>query len=495
MPRLDSFIAQLVTTEADCLLLESGNHLWLAKGDRRLPLMNVRQGLLMNEHLVVLLTEIATPEASFAVKTGTPTEFDYVLGKRAFRVEFAVVGGKYFARISPTKLKPKVEEPAITILPAPKPPEPPPPEPPPPEPLSIGGPEIEHYFRAMVRMGASDLHLTSQRAPHVRVDGDVAPLPGYKDLPAAALEKMLVEIMPPRNEEEYKNTKDTDFAYELPDSRLRINVFKDRTGVGAVVRAIPKKLKTAEELGLPDVLIEMCKLEKGLVLVTGPTGSGKSTTLAAMIDWINRNHNEHLITIEDPIEFVHEPKKCLVNQREVGDHTQGFSRALRAALREDPDTILVGEMRDLETIATAVEMAETGHLVFGTLHTTSAAGTVDRIIDQFPADRQDQVRQMVAESLKGVVAQTLCKKVGGGRVAAYEVLVGNTAISNLIRERKTHQIASMLQTSRNIGMRTMNDSLVELVQQGKVTVEEATARSSDRAGLQAQLRGARLVAA
>jgi len=258
---------------------------------------------------------------------------------------------------------------------------------------------------------------------------------------------------------------------------MRCNVFRDMAGIGAVFRQIPSKLLTARELGLPKSVMDFCQLDKGLVVVTGPTGSGKSTTLAAMIDHINESRDDHLITIEDPVEFVHRDKRCLINQREVGAHTSGFKAALRAALREDPDIILVGEMRDLETVSIAIETAETGHLVFGTLHTNTAASAVDRIIDQFPTDRQAQVRSMLAESLRGVVAQTLLKKKGGGRVAALEILVVTTAVANLIREGKTFQIPSQMQTGRSLGMQTLSDSMIELVKAGVVEPQEAFGRS------------------
>src|SRR5205814_395282 len=282
---------------------------------------------------------------------------------------------------------------------------------------------------------------------------------------------------------------DTDFAYEIAGlGRFRSNVFMDRKGPGAVFRVIPSKILTAEDLGLSPYILKLCGLNKGLVLVTGPTGSGKSTTLCAMIDYINRNRTDHIITIEDPIEFVHDNKKCLMNQREVHVHTDGFKDALRAALREDPDIILVGEMRDLETVAIAIETAETGHLVFGTLHTTTAASTVDRIIDQFPADRQSQIRIMLSESLRGVISQTLCRKIGGGRVAALEVLIATGAISNLIREGKTFQINSMMQVGRANGMVTLNDSLFDLVSKKLVEPEEALAKAVDKASFEALLK-------
>jgi twitching motility protein PilT len=272
-----------------------------------------------------------------------------------------------------------------------------------------------------------------------------------------------------------------DFAYELPGvARFRANLFRDRRGIGGIFRQIPTKLASVQQLGLPQCVLDLCHLPKGLVVVTGPTGSGKSTTLAAMVDYINMNRGCHIITIEDPIEFVHDDKRCVVNQREVGAHTGGFKNALRAALREDPDIVLVGEMRDLETIAIAIETAETGHVVFGTLHTNTAASTVDRIIDQFPADRQAQIRTMLSESLRGVVAQTLCKKIGGGRVAAYEILLVTPSVANIIREGKTFQIPSIMQTGRSLGMTTMNTALLELVRTGTVDAEEALNKAINR---------------
>jgi twitching motility protein PilT len=298
---------------------------------------------------------------------------------------------------------------------------------------------------------------------------------------------MLFAIAPQNNREQWLANKDTDFAYETESSRFRVNVFADRNGLCAVLRRIPTQVMTAEDMGLSRFILDLCHLHKGLVLVTGPTGSGKSTTLASMIDYINRNRDDHILTIEDPIEFVHPHKRCLVHQREVGVHTQGFKAALRAALREDPDVVLVGELRDLETIAIALETAETGHLVFGTLHTNTAPSTVDRIIDQFPADRQPQIRTMLSESLKGVVAQTLCKKVGGGRAAAMEILIINSAISNLIREGKTFQIPSIMQTQRGAGMVTLNDALFELVKKKVVTPKDALAKAVAKSELKTMI--------
>ena len=353
------------------------------------------------------------------------------------------------------------------------------------DPRAEGAPPIpiDELFREMIDRKASDLHLTMGERPRLRLDGRMVQME-LPPLTPARMAELLWPICSPKNRKEFESDSDTDFAYDLPGvARFRCNYFMDRTGMGAVFRQIPTKIPTMEQLGLPKEIIDLCWLSKGFVVVTGPTGSGKSTTLSALINHINENRSDHIITIEDPIEFVHPNKKCLLNQREIGTHTQGFKRALRAALREDPDIVLVGEMRDLETISIAIETAETGHLVFGTLHTTTAPSTVDRIIDQFPADRQTQIRVMLSETLKGVIAQTLCRKIGGGRIAAYEVLIVNTAVSNLIREGKTFQIPSLMQTQRNIGMRTLNDSLFELVKGKQVEPKEAFIKAVDKSSL------------
>jgi twitching motility protein PilT len=352
-------------------------------------------------------------------------------------------------------------------------------------------PAIDRLFKLMCEQGASDLHLCVGMPPLVRKDGSIQMLElGAPPLDAAAMTSLLEPIMPAKNREEFARRHDTDFAYELTGiARFRANAFVDRKGSGAVFRIIPSKILTAADLGLSQHILQLCRLNKGLVLVTGPTGSGKST-LCAMVDYINQNRSEHIITIEDPIEFVHENRKCLVNQREVHTHTDSFRDALRAALREDPDILLVGELRDLETVAIAIETAETGHLVFGTLHTTTAASTVDRIIDQFPTDRQSQIRTMLSESLRGVIAQTLCKKIGGGRVAALEVLIVTSAVSNLIREGKTFQLPSIMQVGKAQGMVTLNDSLMNLVTKKLVAPEEAFAKSVDKAGFEGLLKRA-----
>jgi twitching motility protein PilT len=314
----------------------------------------------------------------------------------------------------------------------------------------------------------------------------------FREMTNKDLETLVYEIMGEDLRIKFLDIMDIDFAYEIEGlARFRVNVFWQRKGLGAVLRTIPSKILTADQLGLPEAIRRMCMLTKGLVLVTGPTGSGKSTTLAALVDLINRSRSDHIITIEDPIEFVHQSKKCLVTQRQVGLHTRSFKHALRAALREDPDIILVGEMRDLETVSIAIETAETGHLVFGTLHTTTAASTIDRIIDQFPADRQAQVRVMLSESLRGVIAQTLCRKTGGGRVAAREILLSIPAVSNLIREGKTFQIPSVMQTNRKAGMVTLNDALMELVDSRQVEPKEAYMKAVEKAGFAQALKAKR----
>ena len=360
-------------------------------------------------------------------------------------------------------------------------------------PLQRTGPaKIDNLLREMIAKKASDLHITAGTKPVFRIDGEIHfGAQAASALSSEEIESMVAEIMTPKAREDFATLRDADYAYEIKGlARFRVNVFQDRNGVGAVMRQIPIEVLSAEKLGLPKACYDMCWLSKGLVLVTGPTGSGKSTTLAAMIDFINKNRSDHIITIEDPVEFVHQNQKCLVNQREVGLHTKSFKNALRAALREDPDIVLVGEMRDLETISIAIETAETGHLVFGTLHTTTAVSTVDRIIDQFPSDRQSQIRVMLSESLKGVVAQNLIPKIGGGRVAAQEILLGTHAVAALIRDGKTFQLPSVMQTSKNAGMVTMNDALMALVQKRLVDPKDAYVKAVDKSGFAGMLKAA-----
>ena len=350
---------------------------------------------------------------------------------------------------------------------------------------------IVPLLETLLERRGSDLHVSSGHPPRLRIDGEMAELTGYAPPASDDLQRLLFEITPERNRRQYAESNDTDFAYEIPGkARFRVNLFRDHAGFGAVLRLIPNRIPTAEQLGLPESIRKLTELAKGLVLVTGPTGSGKSTTLAALIDLINRTRRDHIITIEDPIEFVHVSRRCLVNQREVGVHTGSFKQALRAALREDPDIVLVGEMRDLETVSIAIETAETGHLVFGTLHTSTAPSTVERVIDQFPGDRQGQIRLMLADSLRAVIAQTLLKRVGGGRVAAYEILLSTPAVANLIREGKTFQIASAMQTGRAHGLTLLNDALLALIDKRLVEPREAYLKSIDKDGLLTRLKAA-----
>jgi len=324
--------------------------------------------------------------------------------------------------------------------------------------------DITELLAFSAKQGASDLHLSAGLPPMIRVDGDVRRI----NLPAMEHKQvhgLIYEIMNDKQRKDFEEFLETDFSFEVPGvARFRVNAFNHNRGAGAVFRTIPSKVLTMEELGMGQVFRDICAVPRGLVLVTGPTGSGKSTTLAAMMDYINDNKYEHILTIEDPIEFVHESKKCLVNQREVHRDTHGFSEALRSALREDPDIILVGEMRDLETIRLALTAAETGHLVFGTLHTTSAAKTVDRIVDVFPANEKSMVRSMLSESLQAVISQALLKKNGGGRVAAHEIMRGTAAIRNLIREDKVAQMYSAIQTGGALGMQTIDQCLMDMVE-------------------------------
>ena len=333
---------------------------------------------------------------------------------------------------------------------------------------------IDALFNMMKEQGASDLHLSTGNPPIFRQRGDMVRL-NFKVLGHDELKAILFEILSEKQQAHFNETKDLDFAYEVPGlARFRGNIMMQYRGIAAVFRIIPTKILSADELGLPEGVRRMTNFKKGMVLVTGPTGSGKSTTLAGMIDLINSSRKEHILTFEDPLEFIHENKMSLMNQRQIGEHTESFTSALRAALREDPDVILVGEMRDLTTIQLAMSAAETGHLVFGTLHTSTAAKTVDRIIDVFPTDQQEQVRAMLSESLKGVICQQLLKTAdGNGRVAALEIMLGTPAIANLIREGKTFQIPSIMQTAKKDGMQLMDQHLLDLLKTKKVNPEEA----------------------
>lgn len=352
--------------------------------------------------------------------------------------------------------------------------------------------KIDELFKLMVQKDASDLHLVAGSPPYMRISGEMEKL----DMPALTAQDaqdLIFEICNDKQKKEFITNWELDFAYtNEPIGRFRVNVFMQRKGIGVVCRVIPTKIKTAEQLGLPNSLLEMINCHKGLICVTGPTGSGKSTTLAALIHHINANQQSHILTIEDPIEFVHPSLKSLVNQREVHNHSKSFANALKAALREDPDVILVGEMRDLETISLAISAAETGHLVFGTLHTNNAHKTVDRIIDVFPGDRQSQIRVQLSESLRGVISQSLLPKVGGGRVAVQEVMFCNKAIANLIREGKTFQIPSTMQTGKNQGMVTYESAVENLIGRGLLAKDvgmEFLGKSTTAAGAEEKSHG------
>jgi twitching motility protein PilT len=481
MAQLDKLIEKIQPSQE--IILESGKTPLLSSDGSLKAMLNQQ---LSTQQIVPLLQEIAPVSAKVALGQKRPARFEYTFGDRTVVVLFSPNGDHVTAKIAIPGYAEDAPGPAggkaaSESAPAPGAA---------PRTASSGGePEINALLRKMCQMGASDLHLTSNHRPLVRLHGDMRELSEEPLLAPERVRTLVSAILPPYNAAQFQETHDTDFAHEIPGlARFRVNVFLDRLGTGAVFRQVPMEIVTAEQLGLTKEILDLCFLSKGLVLVTGPTGSGKSTTLCALVDHINRKRKDHIITIEDPIEFVHPRKNCLINQREVHVHTRSFSNALRAALREDPDIVLVGEMRDLETISIAVETAETGHLVFGTLHTTTAASTVDRIIDQFPADRQSQIRTMLASSLKGVIAQTLCKKIGGGRIAAMEVLFVNSAVSNLIREGKIYQIPSIMQTAKGQGMMLLNESLLRLVTDKQVAPEEAYRKAIDKQGFVALLK-------
>jgi twitching motility protein PilT len=340
--------------------------------------------------------------------------------------------------------------------------------------------DIAELLAFSFKQNASDLHLSAGLPPLIRVDGDVKRI-NVDPLDDRTVHNMIYDIMTDKQQKDFEEFLETDFSFELPNiARFRVNAFNQNRGPGAVFRTIPSKVLTLEQLNAPESFKKISDQPRGIVLVTGPTGSGKSTTLAAMMNYVNESRHEHILTVEDPIEFVHTSKNCLINQREVGKDTLGFNNALRSALREDPDVILVGEMRDLETIRLALTAAETGHLVFGTLHTSSAAKTIDRIIDVFPAAEKDMVRTMLSESLRAVISQTLLKKIGGGRVAAHEIMIGTPAIRNLIRENKVAQMYSAIQTGQNLGMQTLDQCLQDLVRTRQVHIDEARTYAANK---------------
>ena len=511
MAQLDRLLSVMVSQRATALRLDESELAELEIAGSPRP---VTKTPLTGPQVVALLREIAPPDAATSIDAGQPATFGYLSDDGAFVVHAVREGTRWRARVTIDEERERQRitplhrtmaiPPEPTIAPAPlqatdaprhaaangRP-------------AGVGATgdaigsfdgsersraQLDTLLRKIVELGASDLHLRCGEPPLLRLHGEMKRM----DLPALdpeTLEQMLRSIMPERNRREFSETNDTDYAYEITGvARFRGNALKDRNGPAAVFRQIPATVVTVEQMGITPEVQKLCQLNKGLVLVTGPTGSGKSTTLCSLIDLVNRSRSDHVITIEDPIEFVHPNKKCIITQRQVGVHTSSFKSALRAALREDPDIILVGELRDLETVSIAIETAETGHLVFGTLHTTTAAGTIDRIIDQFPADRQAQIRVMLAESLRGVISQTLCKKIGGGRAAAREVLLSIPAVTNLIREGKTFQIPSVMQTSKRLGMVTLNDALLELVDSGQVEPAEAYSKAVEKTGFVASLR-------
>src|SRR2546428_106071 len=512
--RIDPFV--------DVLLREQGDQLYLLPDE---PVTMVKDGKprkvsrqpLTDQHIYALLVEVAPSEAADHIDKKAETEFEYIADRGMVRVRIVPEMGRLTAVVAPSGNAAAAGAPAPAAQRASGATAGPPAPAAQRAPAVAGGPAaapaashqppaglpmdfaaaqyqgaeraLGELLKALVHSASSDLHLRVGEPPVFRTHGEMK-RQNTPPLSSEQLELMLLSVMPDRNRGEWKETGDSDFAYEIRGlARFRVNAARDRKGPMAVFRVIPAQVVTAEQLNISKEVQQLCYLTKGLVLVTGPTGSGKSTTLCGLVDLINRTRTDHIITIEDPIEFVHENKKCVITQRQVGVHTDSFKRALRSALREDPDIVLVGEMRDLETIAIDIETAETRHLVFGTLHTTTAASTVDRIIDQFPADRQSQIPAMLSQSLKGVVSPTLCKRVAGGRVAAREILLSTPAISNLIREGKTFQIPSIIQTSKQLGMLTLNDALVELVEKKEISPDEAYMKSVEKAGLVSSLRG------
>jgi twitching motility protein PilT len=528
MPRIDPLLAALVSNRADAIRLSDGEIAHIIKGGAPHPLTRTP---LAEGQLLLLLREMAPPDLGSQLGGAEPVEFAYSNGEGSFLARVRRDNGVLQAVVSPR---------AEVPVPAPAPPatsngnghhpngesavagngarhngdrSPAPPrmaervaaesayeepvaERPSPRGQNLRPPvdqaarsQVEDLLRQLVQDSGSDLHLRVGEPPILRVHGELKRLEQLPRLTAELLESMLTSIMPDRNFIEFRDSNDSDFAHEIDGvARFRANAFRDHHGAGGVFRVIPDKVATVEALEITPEVQNLCQLTKGLVLVTGPTGSGKSTTLGALVDLVNRSRDDHVITIEDPIEFVHKNKRCVITQRQVGLHTGSFKAALRAALREDPDVVLIGELRDLETISIALETAETGHLVFGTLHTTTAVGTIDRVIDQFPADRQAQIRVMLADSLKAVISQTLCKKIGGGRVAAREILLSLPSVANLIREGKAFQIPSVMQTSRKLGMIQLGDVLIDLVDQGVVAPQEAYMKSTDKAAFATLLR-------
>jgi twitching motility protein PilT len=533
MAQLDRLLAAMVSNRADALVLADGD---VAKLDITGTLRPITRAPLTGPQIGMLLREAADPEQQAKLDAGGLVTFDRTTDDGAFRIRAMVQEGRWRveARIDTSAEAQRAIQKAQAMHAAAEHAATSPdtsastngasrPIPPSPPTVPVAAPSaaqasasestedaaldaihsfdgstearaaLDSLLRTMVERGASDLHLRVGEPPILRLHGEMQRVQDHAAIPHEQLAAMIRSVMPERNRIQYAETNDTDYAYELAGcARFRANAARDRHGAVAVFRQIPAAVVTVEQMGLSDEVQRLCYLTKGLVLVTGPTGSGKSTTLCALIDLINRTRHDHVLTIEDPIEFVHQNKNCIITQRQVHVHTKSFKSALRAALREDPNVVLVGEMRDLETVSIAIVTAETGQLVFGTLHTTTAAGTVDRIIDQFPADRQEQIRVMLAESLKGVISQTLCKKIGGGRVAAREILLSLPSVTNLIREGKTFQIPSIMQTSKRLGMVTLNDALIAYVDSGDVEPKEAYMKAVEKQGFVQMLKARNL---
>ncbi len=489
MPQLDRLLPHIAARGSVALLMEpNAQPVLLDAQERATPLLPTPVPATMVE---LLAKEVMTPEALTAWQGGGEPMFDYPLGDTIYRIK--ITRGAEGASL---KARPVPNHPESEPEPEPTPSRFAPPAEYDPSPRPAAGneapmqveaevgnhPLAEALFTALLEHRGSDLHCTSYETPSARISGDLEELHDFGILGPNQLMELMEAVAPKPSWERFKSCHDADFAYPFDKGgcRLRVNYFMDRQGPGLVARVIPNEIPDPDKLGLPDPIRRLADLSKGLVLVTGPTGSGKSTTPAANVDLGNDTRTESNPPIREPNEFVHPRKKCLINQREVGTHTESFKSGLRAALREDPDVVLVGEMRDLETIAIALETAITGHLVFGTLHTNSAIGTVDRIVDQFPSDRQQQIRVMLADALKCCISQCLLKKIGGGRVAALESLFITPAIANLIREGKNFQIPSAMQTGRAYGQKLMNDALIELIKSGQVEVMEAYMKCPDK---------------
>ena len=503
MPQLDRLLLQIPARRATALHMEPGQQPQVeAPGGSLSPLLPQAVPSTLLEHLVM---EVLPGQARQELDLTGETAFTYPLEQEVFEITVRrcalglalraepvavahpeMVPPPSGSRTSPSPLPVTDPRPLTSsgTVPAPLAPVEAP------RPAEERRPLSERLFLALLERKGSDLHLRSNERPLARIHGDLTHLDGFPALGPEVLLPLMESLAPAAAWRQFQETRDADFAYafEAGGCRLRVNFFHDRFGPGMVSRVIPNEIPDPDKLGLTDPIKRLADLSKGLVLVTGPTGSGKSTTLAAIIDLVNQRRTDHILTIEDPIEFVHPRKGCLITQREVGTHTASFKSGLRAALREDPDVVLVGELRDLETIAIALETAITGHLVFGTLHTSSAIGTVDRIVDQFPADRQQQIRVMLADALKACLSQALLKKTGGGRVAAIESLFITPAIANLIREGKNFQITSAMQTGRAYGQKLMNDCLIELIQSKTVEPMEAYMKCPDKESFMATLK-------